>query len=195
MVRWACGRGGLGGAYRFPEVRREPPNPHPSRRTRSCFPSLDAGFGELCNLDARFRPYAKSLFGRAGLELDRQQASREVLAKLDASLGGFFALLSGCFLLPAATKALEFLVRRYGVHEHNVEQLLPAVLPYHGTAEFVRLLQLLRLQRTPWDFLSGVQRSGAAPPRAALAARCAQDASALALVAEASPPASFSFVY
>ena len=37
----------------------------------------------------------------------------EANSRLDAHLAGFLRLLSAYFLLPAATRALEYLVRRY----------------------------------------------------------------------------------
>ena len=145
-------------------------------------PSCHPGFSELCNLDVRFRSYSKSLFGRAGLDFNRLTAGREAVAKLDASLATFARLLSGYFLLPAASKALEYLIRRFAIHEHNVESLIAAFLPYHETVLFVRLLQLVpppALKASPWDFLAAAQLGGAAPPRAALVSRCAQDGAVL----------------
>ena len=64
-------------------------------------------------MDARFQPFADTLFGTAGLELDREAQSPDANLKLDASLSAFLALLSEHFLLPAAMQALEFLVRRF----------------------------------------------------------------------------------
>lgn len=51
-----------------------------------------------------------------------------------------------------------------------------AALPYHATNEFVRLVRLLRLPPAgPVEFLSPMQASGAALPRALLVQRCITD--------------------
>lgn len=88
---------------------------------------------------------------------------------------GFCGLLSNYFLLPAAFKALEYLVRRFNVHERNVAALMHAALPYHATNEFVRIVQILRLDGTPFAFLEPMQKSGAALPRETLVQRCLTD--------------------
>lgn len=72
-----------------------------------------AGLRELVDVEPRFEPYTRSLFGAATLALDRDQRSAEENARLDALLTGFLQLFSGFFLSPGATKALEFLIRQY----------------------------------------------------------------------------------
>lgn len=61
------------------------------------------------------------------------------------------------------------------VHRHNVDALLSAALPYHATNEFVRLVQILRLEGGLFEFLVPMQVSGAALPRAVLVQRCLTD--------------------
>ncbi len=72
-----------------------------------------AGLDQLCALDGRFQAYRRTLFGQASLALDRDAATADVNAKLDAAIAGFCTLLSSYFLLAPAFKALEFLVRKY----------------------------------------------------------------------------------
>jgi U3 small nucleolar RNA-associated protein 10 len=53
-----------------------------------------------------------------------------------------------------------------------------AALPYHATNEFVRLVQVLRLEggsNRLWGFLAPMQQSGAALPREVLVQRCVND--------------------
>lgn len=61
------------------------------------------------------------------------------------------------------------------VNECNVSALIACGLPYHATNHFVRLVQVLQLEQTSWHFLSPMQRSGAAVPRALLVQRCMND--------------------
>jgi hypothetical protein len=62
------------------------------------------------------------------------------------------------------------------VHERNVDALMAAALPYHETPQFVRLVQVLRLEpRSLWAFLEPMQGSGAPAPRETLVLRCLTD--------------------
>lgn len=72
-----------------------------------------AGFEQLCRLDARFEPFGRTLFAQSSLGLERDQQPAEANARLDASIDAFCCLLSSYFLLQPATRALEYLVRRY----------------------------------------------------------------------------------
>lgn len=53
---------------------------------------------------------------------------------------------------------------------------MTAALPYHSTNEFVRLVQVMRLEGSRlWGFLAPMQQSGAAMPREVLVQRCVND--------------------
>ena len=169
---------------------RSPPSRSPSHpSTRSPPAPLGAGFSELCRLDGRFDAYAKALFSRSASETNRELQDKEANAKLDASLEGFLRLLSGFFLNPAATKALEYLIRRFKIHVFNVDAAVACALPYHSTPEFVRLVQLCALDGTGFYFLAGVKATGAAPPRDQLVKRCVNDAAFFSFVCEAAATA------
>ena len=99
--------------------------------------------------------------------MNRALQTNEQNKKLDDSIDSFMSLLSPFFLMRPAHKALELLVRKYRVHEYNVEALIACVLPYHSTKTFVRAVQLLNLKKHPrWAFLSAVQKSGYERPTA-----------------------------
>lgn len=99
--------------------------------------------------------------------------------QLDAQLSLFLRVLSDYLLLPAAFKALEFLVRRYRVHQDLAADLLTCALPYHTSNEFVRIAAIARLEGTPYAFLMRSQETGAAPPRDLVVKRCLGDAAFL----------------
>ena len=169
-----------------PPLSRSPPTLNPPPPTPA---PLGAGFSELCRLDGRFDAYAKALFSRSASETNRELQDKEANAKLDASLEGFLRLLSGFFLNPAATKALEYLIRRFKIHVFNVDAAVACALPYHSTPEFVRLVQLCALDGTGFYFLAGVKATGAAPPRDQLVKRCVNDAAFFSFVCEAAATA------
>jgi hypothetical protein len=58
---------------------------------------------------------------------------------------------------------------------YNVQDLLVCCLPYHATPEFARLVALLQLKGSAWEWLAPCQQSGAPPPRDLLVRRCVND--------------------
>ena len=102
-----------------------------------------SGLLELCAIDRSLTPYEHSLFGSASLRYSREVQTSETNAKLDRTIEGFLSVLSQHFLSSAARKTLEYLIRRFDVHQHNADALLSSVLPYHGTRWFVRVAQLV----------------------------------------------------
>lgn len=91
------------------------------------------GFNELTRLDGRFEQFSKSLFSRAASEENRELLDKEANKKLDQQIESYLRLLSGFYLNPAATKTLEYLIRRYKIHVHNVDAAVTCALPYHST--------------------------------------------------------------
>ncbi len=88
-------------------------------------------------------------------------------------------------MLKATHKVLEFLIRRYHIHEHNTDSVIECILPYHETKYFSRMLQLTKLPAgSRWEFLGTAQKSNAALARLTLIQRCLVDAEVLVFVAE-----------
>ena len=71
------------------------------------------GFNELCLLDHRFRPFARSVFSEQSKAEDRTQMTQSENDELDRVLEAFLALAGGRLLLKPAVKAVEWLVRRF----------------------------------------------------------------------------------
>lgn len=72
---------------------------------------LNAGFEQLCGLDARFAEYGPPLFDRPGV--GREELTPEAAANLDAAISGFCQLLADYYLLPPCFMTLEYLVHRF----------------------------------------------------------------------------------
>lgn len=71
------------------------------------------GFRELCALDPRFLPFAKSLFSEQSKVEDRAHMTEKDNDKLNGVLEAFITLAGPRLLLKPAEKALEWLVRRF----------------------------------------------------------------------------------
>ncbi|KAJ5379781.1 U3 small nucleolar RNA-associated protein 10 [Penicillium cataractarum] len=107
------------------------------------------GFRELCSLDARFEEFGRSIFSEQSKAEDRTQLSSSQNKELDAVIESFLALVGGRLQLSPAVKAVDWLVRRFRVHEYNTACILLTFLPYHTTPLFLNLLSILPNDLTP----------------------------------------------
>ncbi|XP_038896984.1 uncharacterized protein At3g06530 [Benincasa hispida] len=140
------------------------------------------GLEVLISLDERFRNYKNNLFSYKSREQDRELMSEEENKRINATISSFLRLISGHFQQPSSLKTLEYLIRRYKIHVHNVEDLVLCSLPFHDTHAFVRIVQLLVLGNTKWKFLEGVKLSGAPPPRKVIVQQCVRDRGVLEVI-------------
>eukprot|EP00249_Psilotum_nudum_P036255 c6665_g1_i1 orf=77-697(+) len=151
---------------------------------QTIFSLAQSGLDELANMDAQFEAYRRTLFGLKNLQINRELQGKEFNAKLDASICSFLRLLSGFLLLSPAHQTFEYLVRQYKVHVYNVDDVMKSILPYHETSLFVCIVQILQIEKTKWQFLEGIKKSGAAPPRTVLVQQCLQDTSVLEAICD-----------
>jgi len=127
------------------------------------------GFEELCALDARFVRYERSIFAAHSKSQDRQLMTEQENKELDGVLEAFLGLVGARILLKPGAKAVEWLIRRFRVHEHNIETLVLTFLPYHSKDIFPTLLSILPTQLSPTlKFLHTYINTGAKPPRSVL---------------------------
>ncbi|KAF9277204.1 HEAT repeat-containing protein 1 [Mortierella alpina] len=118
------------------------------------------GITELKQLDPKFAPFEKTLFAESMKSVDRVLQTKEDNEKLDESITLFLRQLSPYFLLKPAGKALEWLIRRFRIHEFNIDAIIHAVLPYHETALFVTMISILQIEETSrWVFLRPIRKS------------------------------------
>lgn len=108
----------------------------------------------------------------------------DLVARSDALVASFLRLLSDHLLLPAAFRALEYLVRRYRVHRFLTPELLLCALPYHAANEFVKIAALCKVEGTPFEFLAKSKETGVALPRELLVRRCLNDFALLKALAD-----------
>ncbi|KAL0547236.1 hypothetical protein IC582_017165 [Cucumis melo] len=140
------------------------------------------GLEVLISLDERFGNYKNHLFSYKSREQDRELMSDEENKRINATISSYLRLISGHFLQPSSLKTLEYLIRRYKIHVHNVEDLVLCALPFHDTHAFVRIVQLLVLGNSKWKFLEGVKLSGAPPPRKVIVQQCVRDLGVLEVI-------------
>ncbi|KAK4179285.1 hypothetical protein QBC36DRAFT_298655 [Triangularia setosa] len=123
------------------------------------------GFDELCTIDSRFRPFAAHLFSEQSQQADRTQMTAEENAVLDKRVDSFLHLAGARLQLMPAVKAIEWLIRRFRVHEFNTRTLITCFLPFHAIPVFVTLLSILPSNLPhEYRFLDPYIRSLSNPP-------------------------------
>ncbi|KAH8673730.1 hypothetical protein BX600DRAFT_410436 [Xylariales sp. PMI_506] len=143
------------------------------------------GYDELCHLDARFAPFAATLFSEQSQNEDRSQMTSAENAELDKKIESFLRLAGGRFRLMPAVKSIEWLIRRFRIHEYNTALLLSTFLPYHTIPAFVTLLSILPSNiPNEYRFLAPYIRSSTPLPRAVLVHQATHHPEFLAAISE-----------
>ncbi|KAG6200927.1 hypothetical protein E4U10_001112 [Claviceps purpurea] len=127
------------------------------------------GFEELCQLDNRFARFQSTIFSEDSQTQDRSQLSVADNEELDRHIEAFLRLTGSKLRLMPAIKAIEWLIRRFRIHEENTALVLMTFLPYHTIPAFTTLLSILP-SKLPHEFrfLDPYIRSLTPPPRSVL---------------------------
>jgi U3 small nucleolar RNA-associated protein 10 len=143
------------------------------------------GFDELCILDGRFTHFGSTLFSEQSKTEDRTQMTAAENAELDRRIESFLRLVGRRLTLMPAIKALEWLIRRFRIHEYSTASLLAAVLPYHTSAIFRTIMSILPAKLPhEFRFLDPYVRSLTSPPRAIIVQQATQNSSFLSTISE-----------
>ncbi|KAI6091138.1 hypothetical protein F4821DRAFT_212281 [Hypoxylon rubiginosum] len=141
------------------------------------------GFEELCQLDARFIPYGTTIFSEQSQDEDRTQMTAAENAELDKRIDSFLRLAGARLRLMPTIKAIEWLIRRFRIHEYNTATLISTFLPYHTIPAFVTLLSILPSTLPQvYRFLDPYIRSLTQPPRSILVHQATHHPDFLALL-------------
>ncbi|KPM42772.1 U3 small nucleolar RNA-associated protein 10 [Neonectria ditissima] len=143
------------------------------------------GFEELCQLDSRFTQFQSTIFSEESQNEDRTQLTAAENQELDRRVQAFLRLAGSRLRLMPAIKAIEWLVRRFRIHEENTGALLLAFLPYHSIPAFATLLSILPT-KIPHEFrfLDPYVRSVTSPPRSVLVHQAIHHPAFLTLISE-----------
>ncbi|CAM9275172.1 unnamed protein product, partial [Sphacelaria rigidula] len=133
------------------------------------------GLQRLEALDPGFSPFQETLLSQQAETTLRDLQTPETNERIDQSIVAFLALVSPHFDSKEAHLCLEYLIRHYKIYQYNVDAVVECCLPWHDTVAFARMVQLLNIKGTKWDFLEPVQRTGSPLPREAIARRCSRD--------------------
>ncbi|KIK65016.1 hypothetical protein GYMLUDRAFT_39424 [Collybiopsis luxurians FD-317 M1] len=127
-----------------------------------------SGFDALSILNPRVPAYEDQLFSYQARNVDRTLLVPEAVRELDAALEGCLQELGAYLLEGAATKILEWLVRRFRVNEFNVRAIIALFLPYHETQHWGKMLTILHLgKESMFKFLVPHQKQAQKPTSSA----------------------------
>ncbi|KAL8680496.1 MAG: hypothetical protein Q9186_003339 [Xanthomendoza sp. 1 TL-2023] len=128
------------------------------------FQLCSEGFQELCQLDQRFVAFGCSLFSDQSRQENRTHMTAAQNKNLDNVLEDFMGLVGGWLLLKPAMKAMEWLVRRFSVHQYNLTCFVLTFLPYHTSSIFLTALAILPEPRpAAFKFLQPYLQSSMSP--------------------------------
>ncbi|TPX14366.1 uncharacterized protein E0L32_005562 [Thyridium curvatum] len=127
------------------------------------------GFEELCQLDSRFAQFSTTIFSEQSQDEDRTQMTAAENAELDKKVESFLRLAGSRLRLMPTIKSIEWLIRRFRIHEFNTSALIATFLPYHSIPAFLTLMSILPANLPQeFRFLDPYVKSLTALPRAAI---------------------------
>jgi U3 small nucleolar RNA-associated protein 10 len=91
------------------------------------------GLITLSQYDERFSNFLTTILHPSSQQLQRELKTKEENALLDSQINELFDLLSLFCTNENSHKVLEYLIRRYRVHELNVDSLIQSMLPCHDS--------------------------------------------------------------
>ncbi|KAJ2582936.1 snoRNA-binding rRNA-processing protein utp10, partial [Coemansia sp. RSA 1836] len=146
------------------------------------------GLYELRQMNQRFDVYADTLFSESVKDMDRVLQTKEENGKLDESIRSFLFQLAPHFLTKPAGKTIEWLVRRFRIHEFNARDVLAAIMPYHETKAFLTMLTIITFDTADmglFGFLVAQRKSRRLLDRQTLMSQCVRDRSLMGFVCQA----------
>lgn len=124
------------------------------------------------HFDHEFDDYEPNLFKKSMLDFNRTSLSKEEEELLNTRLERIIILLAPYFHHQAAKQVLEWLIFRYQIHLYKSETLALALLPYHSTNSYGRLLNILRFNNIEWNFTKEFAKGSSSIPMHTLIRVC-----------------------
>ncbi|CAI2728798.1 unnamed protein product [Schistosoma spindalis] len=145
--------------------------------TQSCYSSCLKSFEKLCEMDNAFTSFASTLFSVTSCQLEMCNLLRQEKAKLDNEISKFLCYISSFLKHFVAVQALEWLVFKFQIHIHYVEDFIRCIIPYHETGLFVKFIQILNFQQLPscFQWLKPYAESGKGISRQEFARLCIRE--------------------
>uniref|UniRef100_A0A915DLG9 HEAT repeat-containing protein 1 n=2 Tax=Ditylenchus dipsaci TaxID=166011 RepID=A0A915DLG9_9BILA len=112
------------------------------------------GLSQLQKFDLQFEEYEPQLFDKTTVNFNRTMLEQDDHNELNAALERMIIRLAPYFHQQACKQVLEWLIYKYQIHRFNAEFLFTALLPYHSSNSFGRLLSILKFNKPEWNFVA-----------------------------------------
>ncbi|TNN17399.1 HEAT repeat-containing protein isoform 1 [Schistosoma japonicum] len=145
--------------------------------TQSCYSSCSKSFEKLCEMEKAFTSFGSTLFSVTSCQLEMCNLLPSEKEKLDHEISKFLCYISSFLKHFVAVQALEWLVFKFQIHLHYVEEFIRCIIPYHETGLFVKFIQILNFQQLPtcFQWLKPYAESGKAISRQEFARLCIRE--------------------
>ncbi len=100
---------------------------------RTIYDAAVSGLSTLRQYDGRFESFLEGLLHPSSIDTQREMKTAEENSKLDIEIAQLLKLLALFANEPSAHLVLEYLIRRFRIHEINADLLLRAMLVTHDT--------------------------------------------------------------
>lgn len=142
-----------------------------------------SGLEDLIVLNPAFGQFKKTLFDETTIRLERSVETFNVNETLNKNIQKFMFTLSPYFMTQSSQHCLEWLIRRYAIHEYNIDEMMALILPYHGTMKFSNCLKIIPLnKKNRWYWMKAIQKPGVAMSKQAIINRAANDVAFLKFI-------------
>ena len=142
-----------------------------------------AGFEHLSNLQPQLCKFESNLFQSPHLSKERELLTEEENKEIDILIGEYLRLIAPYTLLLPAAATLEYLIRKYEIHERNVSEILESTLPFHDTQFFSKLISIMRVSAVPiFKWLLATSKAGAPLSRKTLVDAMSKDVAVLQFI-------------
>lgn len=101
--------------------------------TEEVFDAAFQGLVTLQQYDSRFASFGESLLHSSSVHLQRELKTTEENCSLNSEIKSLLSLLSLFANEKSSHKVIEYLIRRYRIHELNATDLIQYMLPIHDT--------------------------------------------------------------
>uniref|UniRef100_A0A0N4ZAI0 HEAT repeat-containing protein 1 n=1 Tax=Parastrongyloides trichosuri TaxID=131310 RepID=A0A0N4ZAI0_PARTI len=122
------------------------------------------GLLQLKEIDSDIDCYEPDLFTEDKINFQRSMLSKEENEKLNDSLERMLFCLAPYFQHTACHQVIEWLIYKYQIHSFNGKEVAAIFFPYHTTNAYARLITILKVKNTEWNWLLPFAKEGVSIP-------------------------------
>ena len=122
---------------------------------RTVYDAAVSGLSSLRQYDARFEVYFDNLLHPSSVDVQRELKTPEENKLIDEQVAGLLRLLSLFAHNPEGHLVLEYLIRRFRIHEMNTDALLKCMLVTHDTKVGLTVDLLIKMLIVMLDICQG----------------------------------------